>query len=161
MDATHFETALRPLLSRSAGYAFAMLRERKEAEDAVQQAALRAWERRGQIDDERPFKAWWFGILRNHCLDRLRARKRAPMSVALDRAELSEPADESALDRRALTAAMEQLPDGQRDVLRLRYFGEFSYQEISEILRIPSGTVMSRLHLARKALAQLIRTENA
>ncbi len=48
---------------------------------------------------------------------------------------------------------MEKLPETQREVLRLRYFGDLTYQEMAQVLDIPTGTVMSRLHLARKALA--------
>ena len=156
-----FERALRPLLRRSAGYAFSLLGERGDAEDAVQQAALRAWERRAQFDEQRPFRAWWYAILRNHCLDELRRRRRAPIAVSADDAGLSSPADESALDRHALAAAMEKLPDIQREVLQLRYFGELTYDELAQVLDIPRGTVMSRLHLARKALAGLMTTEES
>ena len=149
------------MLRRSAGYAFSLLGERGDAEDAVQQAALRAWERRAQFDEQRPFKAWWYAILRNHCLDELRRRRRAPIAVSADDAGLSSPADESALDRHALAAAMEKLPDIQREVLQLRYFGELTYDELAQVLDIPKGTVMSRLHLARKALAGLMTTEES
>ena len=156
-----FEQALRPLLRRSAGYACSLLGERRDAEDAVQQAALRAWERRDQFDEQRPFKAWWYAILRNHCLDELRRKRRAPIAVSADDAGLSSPADESALDRHALAVAMEKLPEVQREVLQLRYFGELTYDELAQVLDIPKGTVMSRLHLARKALAGLMTTEES
>jgi RNA polymerase sigma-70 factor (ECF subfamily) len=159
VEADAFERALRPLLRRSAAYAVSFLGDRRDAEDAVQQAALRAWDRRTQFDGQRPFKAWWFGVLRNHCLDQLRTRTRAPISVSCDDLDLSSPADEGALDRLALATAMEKLPVTQRDALQLRYFGDLTYQELAQVLEIPQGTVMSRLHLARKALAGLMRTE--
>ena len=161
MSPEAFERALRPLLRRSAGYAFLLLGERRDAEDAVQQAALRAWERRAQFDEQRPFKAWWFAILRNQCLDELRRKRRAPIAVSPEDAGLSSPADESALDRHALAVAMGKLPEFQRDVLQLRYFGELTYEEMAQVLDIPKGTVMSRLHLARKALAGLMTTEES
>ena len=161
MDADAFEAALRPLLRRSAAYAVSFLRDRKDAEDAVQQAALQAWRRRAQFDGERPFKGWWFAILRNHCLDELRAKNRAPTGVSCDDLDLSSPCDESVLDRLAISTAMEKLPEIQRDVLRLRYFGDLTYQELAQVLDIPQGTVMSRLHVARKALALLIMTEQS
>ena len=161
MSQEAFERALRPLLRRSAGYAFLLLGERSDAEDAVQQAALRAWERRAQFDEQRPFKAWWYAILRNYCLDELRRKRRSPIAVNPDDAGLSSPADESALDRHALAVAMQKLPEFQRDVLQLRYFGELTYEEMAQVLDIPKGTVMSRLHLARKALAGLMTTEES
>jgi len=161
VEANAFEGALRPLLRRSAAYAVSFLRDRKDAEDAVQQAALQAWHRRAQFDGQRPFKAWWFAILRNHCLDELRIRGRAPAAVGCDDLDLSSPADESVLDRLALATAMEKLPAMQREALRLRYFGDLTYQELAQVLEIPQGTVMSRLHLARKALAGLMATEES
>lgn len=161
MEADAFERALRPLLRSSAAYARSFLRERKDVEDVVQQAALRAWDRRAQFDGHRPFRAWWFAILRNQCLDELRTRRRAPEEASCDDSDLSSPADEGALDRLALRAAMAKLPDIHRDVLRLRYFGDLSYEELAQVLDIPKGTVMSRLHLARKALAALMTTEEA
>ena len=159
MEADAFEQAVRPLLRRGAAYAVSFLRERREAEDAVQQATLQAWQRRAQFDGRRPFKTWWFAILRNHCLDELRRQKRAPTAIGGDDADPSVPADESALDRLALETAMARLPEMQREVLQLRYFGDLTYQELAQVLDIPAGTVMSRLHLARKALATLMTTE--
>jgi RNA polymerase sigma-70 factor (ECF subfamily) len=97
--------------------------------------------------------------LRNHCVDALRAKRRAPTSVSFDDLDSSSPCDESAMDRLALGTAMGKLPAKHRDVLRLRYFGELSYQELADALSIPQGTVMSRLHLARNALAALIVRE--
>lgn len=159
MEADAFERALRPLLRRSAAYAVSFLGVRNDAEDAVQQSALQAWHRRAQFDTQRPFTPWWFSILRNHCLDQLRAKSRAPTTATCDGLDLSSPADESVLDRLALGTAMEKLPDIQRDILRLRYFGDLTYQELAQVLDIPQGTVMSRLHLARKALAALMMGE--
>ncbi|HEV2079166.1 MAG TPA: RNA polymerase sigma factor [Allosphingosinicella sp.] len=159
MEAAAFERDLRPLLHRSGAYAVSLLGSRKDAEDAVQQAALQGWQRRAQYDSERPFKAWWFAILRNYCLDELRRRKRAPLPITVEDANLSSPADESVLNRVAVERAMEKLPEMQREVLRLRYYGDLTYQEMGHVLGIPTGTVMSRLHLARKALAVLITAE--
>lgn len=159
MDVAVFERDLRPLLHRSGGYAASLLGDRKDAEDAVQQAALQAWQRRAQFDGQRPFKAWWFAILRNCCMDELRRRQRASSFVGDHDVDLSAPADESVLDRVALERAMEKLPEMQREVIQLRYFADLTYQELAQVLDIPTGTVMSRLHLARKALAVLITTE--
>ena len=79
--------------------------------------------------------------------------------MPIEHAGLTSPADESAVDRLLLQGAMARLPHTQREVLRLRYFGDLSYQELAHILEIPEGTVMSRLHLARKALALQLATE--
>lgn len=159
IDPASFTRALQPLLRRSAGYARSLLGGRADAEDAVQQAALQAWQRRAQFDPHYPFKAWWFAILRHHCLDQLRRSRRTPSAIAVDHVVVAVGPDEAALDRRSLETALARLPDAQREVLRLRYFAELSYQELALILDIPIGTVMSRLHLARKALAELVSAQ--
>jgi RNA polymerase sigma-70 factor (ECF subfamily) len=159
LDADAFTRRLRPLLRRSGGYAFSLLRGRREAEDAVQQSALKAWERRAQFNDQYPFQAWWFGILRHHCLDELRREKRGPNFADLDDTHCATGPEEGALDRILLDRALGSLPEMHREVLTLRYFSDLSYQELALVLNIPKGTVMSRLHLARKALASLIKTE--
>jgi RNA polymerase sigma-70 factor, ECF subfamily len=158
-DAGAYERALRPLLGQAGAYALAILRNRAEAEDAVQQAALKGWERLRQYDTERPFKGWWFAILRNCCLDFLRQAGTSRMQ-ALD--SIDPPAPEAEVfDDDRLVACLAQLSGLHREILQLRYFGELSYDEIADALDIPKGTVMSRLHLARKALALHFNKEDS
>lgn len=160
IGAADFSEALRPLLARSAGYALTLLGDRREAEDAVQQAALRAWERRAQFDVKRSFRAWWYAILRNQCLDELRRRARRPRRVDIDEVEASSGRSDTVHDRLVLASAMDRLAPQQSEILRLRYFGDLAYDELAQILDIPRGTVMSRLHLARKALGEAFRRED-
>lgn len=101
-DARSYDRVLRPLLGHAAGYARAMLGSRAEAEDAVQQAALKGWERIGQYDATRPFKAWWFAILRNCCIDALR-RAKVARTQPLDGVDPPAPAEPAAFDWRRLT----------------------------------------------------------
>ncbi len=68
------------------------------------------------------------------------------------------PPDEA--DWVALADALDKLSETHREILRLRYFGDLSYAELAEALGIPQGTVMSRLHLARKALAASMPKES-
>ncbi|MBI4581170.1 MAG: sigma-70 family RNA polymerase sigma factor [Planctomycetes bacterium] len=149
---------IEPLLGQAAGYARAILRNRTDAEDAVQQAALRGLERSGTFDPTRPFKGWWFTILRNCCIDTLRHRQ-AARTVAI---EGHEPVGETAGPGdswQVLANALAALSDEHREILRLRYFAGLAYRELASALDIPEGTVMSRLHLARKALARNMRLE--
>ena len=88
----------------------------------------------------------------------MRRRKRTPTGFSDELDNLSSPADESVLDRLALQKAMDTLPDTQREVLRLRYYGDLAYDEMAQVLDVPKGTIMSRLHLARKSLALAITT---
>ena len=160
MDAGAYERALRPLLGQAGAYAQALLRSRPEAEDAVQQAALKGWERLGQYDAARPFKGWGFAILRNCCLDALR-RAKTLRTQPLDGVDPPAPDRPEDFDWRRLTAGLAQLSEPHREILQLKYFGDLSYNEIAEALDIPKGTVMSRLHLARRALAEFIAQEDS
>jgi RNA polymerase sigma-70 factor (ECF subfamily) len=160
IDARAYERALRPLLGQAGAYARAMLRSRTEAEDAVQQAALKGWERIGQYDATRPFKGWWFAILRNGCLDALR-RAKAFRTVGLEGVDPPTPCEPEIFDWRRLVDGLAQLSEPHREILQLKYFAELSYDDIAETLAIPKGTVMSRLHLARKALAARIGKEQS
>jgi RNA polymerase sigma-70 factor, ECF subfamily len=146
-----YAKALEPLLGQAAGYARAVLRNRQDAEDAVQEAAFRGWQRFDTFDAGRSFKGWWFAILRNCCIDMLR-RSRAAATEPLEDRMASHVPDESG-DWERLAAGIAAISADHREILRLRYFGEMSYTELAEALGIPPGTVMSRLHLARKALA--------
>lgn len=120
---------------------------------------MRACERRAQFDADRSFKSWWFAILRHHCLDELRRHKRAPNPVGLADIHLATAPEENVLDRLALEAALTRLTDIHREVLSLKYFAELSYDELAITLDIPKGTVMSRLHLVRRALAGIMNAE--
>lgn len=146
------------LLAAAAGYARSILRDRHHAEDAVQQTALRGLERLRTYDEARPFKAWWFSILHNCCIDRLRTHK-GVRTVELDNIDTTDAAAADTPDWERLATCMEQLSADHREILRLKYFADLSYRELAESLSIPQGTVMSRLHLARKALAAKMSAE--
>ena len=159
MDARTYERELRPLLRQAAAFAHSILRNRADAEDAVQQAALRAWERIDRFDPSKPFKGWWFAVLRNCAID-ARRRRLLLRTESIEGVDLAaQPAPEDAhVD--AIDTAIARLSEMHREVLQLKYFGELSYDEIAEALAVPRGTVMSRLHLARKALATLVVRED-
>jgi RNA polymerase sigma-70 factor (ECF subfamily) len=163
-------TLLADALPRAYVAAFRLLRDRDEAHEACQEAATRALEHAGRYDSSRPFYPWFARIVRNHCLDRIAARKRqrpsdqseeladraslagrgAPFAAAsLADAEATLLASERA---RRVLAAIEELAPELRDVIELRHFQDASYEEIAAALEIPLGTVMSRLYRARSKL---------
>ncbi|HEY6456850.1 MAG TPA: sigma-70 family RNA polymerase sigma factor [Steroidobacteraceae bacterium] len=152
MDAERrYALLIEPLLGQAAAYARAILRDRENARDAIQEAALRGLERFRTFDTSRPFKGWWFAIVRNCCIDILR-RLAAAKTETLDEFRLPHPPGPDTADWEILGAAIESLSEQHREILRLRYFADLSYRELAEALGIAGGTVMSRLHLARKAL---------
>ncbi len=158
LAAPSFARLLTPHLPAATAFARTLLRHRADAEDAVQQAALRGLERFASYDPARPFKAWWFTILRNLCLDMLRRQKLQPRETLGD---IDPPAPETVaeFDWQALDDAILRLSEPHREILRLRYFADMGYRDLAETLGIPQGTVMSRLHLARLALRRQLTPE--
>jgi RNA polymerase sigma-70 factor (ECF subfamily) len=152
LSMAEYAALLEPVLPQSAAYARSILRNRAQAEDAVQQAALRGAENLATYDRTRSFKAWWFTILRHCCIDAMRLRKFAPLPA--DVADKSPDQQDRRENWEELAIALEKIPDEHAAILRLRYFGNLSYHDLAQSLDIPDGTVMSRLHYARKALAQ-------
>lgn len=122
-----------------------------EAEDAVQDAAARAWQRLDTLRDSASFAAWFTRILVNACRDRIRARRRQPVSLPLFVGVSPDPGfwtDE----RLTLLQTMGQLSAEHREVLALHYLADLSVAEIAERTGTRSGTVRSRLHYALQAL---------
>jgi RNA polymerase sigma-70 factor (ECF subfamily) len=127
------------------------------AEDAAQEAFIRAWEHLPGYQPRSPFRNWLYRIATNVALDVLRAEK---ATVDVDELSLASSAEglEAAVEkteraenvRRAVLA----LPPASRAVLVLREYEGLSYQEIAETLDIPMGTVMSRLSYARKLMLE-------
>ena len=134
--------------------AYRLLGTSDAARDACQEAAARALGAANRYDPTRPFYPWFYRILKNHCFDRIAARRR---TVAMEEVE---PSDHATAETRALAderaqrvvAGIAALDDDLREVIELRHFQDASYEEMAEIIEIPIGTVMSRLYRARKAL---------
>jgi RNA polymerase sigma-70 factor (ECF subfamily) len=130
-----------------------ILADRTEAEDAVQEALVLAWRGWPRLRDATRFDAWFDRILLNVCYERLRGRKRLRSEVLPG--ELAGTGTDPfgpAIARDVIGRALHALTPEQRIVIVLRYWRELSIEEISERLRIPSGTVRSRLHYALRTL---------
>ena len=143
-----------------------LLRNETEAEDAVQEAYLRACHRIKSLrgDDSR---AWLLAIVRNSCYDRLKqsaARVHQSLDDHTNLACENTINPESSLLRQeeidSLRRALENLPPHLREVLVLREFEEMSYRQIATAVEIPVGTVMSRLSRARQQLQQIVFAED-
>jgi RNA polymerase sigma-70 factor (ECF subfamily) len=150
-DCDVFQQWVQPLLEQAAGYAYSIVGNHADAEDAIQEALWKAYRGLHGYDRARPFKGWWFAIIRNCCLDLLHQRRARPRIVPVEQAH--KVAARSAEAAEPLREALAQLTPQQREILQLRYFGGCSYRDLAEALAIPAGTVMSRLHAARQALA--------
>jgi RNA polymerase sigma-70 factor, ECF subfamily len=166
--------ALRELVEKSAPriyrLALRVLGDPDEADDVVQETYIRAWERIDELRDPSAVMGWLSRIARNAARDRLRWWKRrrresfdeagAALAHLVAQADSAPPADEAlaaAETSAAVARAVAALPDKHRVVLLLREADGMSYEEIAESLGIAVGTVESRLHRARAALARRLR----
>ena len=152
-------------LDRAYRLASVILGNTIEAEDAVSDAALQAWRSRSRLREPDRFEAWFSRIVVNVCRDRLRVRRRTPIIEILP----ATPADEAGSDdfrdpvhlRDELERAFEGLSPDDRIVLSLRFWADLPVDAIGERLRIPAGTVKSRLHHAlarlRAAMTEEVR----
>lgn len=124
--------------------AMSMLRNEADAEDAMQTAVLKAYEKLAALKHEEYFRTWLIRILINVCRSQLRQQK-----LSSDLIEEPAASPHEAVEVRA---AVESLPLKIRQVVILYYSQQFTTKEIAEILRIPKGTVLSRLDKGRKLL---------
>lgn len=163
----------RALIHLDSAYSLALwlLRLPADAEDAVQDAAIKAYRAFDQLQGQ-DAKPWLLTIVRNVCYRRLQQRWRDGNVISLDEA-LSAPhgigdipsgghsPEQAAIgscERAALETALSQLPPVFREVIVLREIEELSYLEIADVIGAPVGTVMSRLSRARAVLRTQLRT---
>ena len=133
--------------------AWSILRNNADCEDALQDTALKAWEKRGRLRNECFFRSWITRILINTCYDTQRKQRR---SIPLD--EISEQAMTSAPDP-ALALALEALPEKLRLPLVLCYSEGMSYEEAADALRIPLSTLRGRIHRGKEQLRKELSAE--
>ena len=149
---SEFEAAI-PALRR---YAWSLLRNAEDADDLVQDSLVRAIERLTVDSEISAVRPWLFTIMHNLFVSRWRTVRRRREIVSSDTAETEElpvgPEQDGALARRDLLAGLDRLTDDQRQVLLLITVEGLEYREVAAILRVPVGTVMSRLSRARDNL---------
>ncbi len=163
--------------ARALGLARRILRDEDLARDALQEAFFKAYTHLDRFEGRSSFYTWLYRLVVNQCLDRKR-RDRSERLVDWPEGEGSEPVSSSGMPplagallhpttalhraelRRALDGALAKLGDDARRTLLLREVDGLGYAEIAEALGVPVGTVMSRLHYARRRVRALL-AENA
>ena len=148
-------------LDRAYRLAGLILGDALEAEDAVQDALLRAWRSTGSLRDVEGFQAWFDRILVNGCRDRMRRRKTLrfiPLDPTMDPAAAGDPFRAIA-ERDALLAGLKALDPDERVVVVLHYWADLSLEHIADRIGAPLGTVKSRLHRARGILRDLLSAD--
>lgn len=168
-DRERFQRDALPLLDSLYGAALRMTRNPADAEDLVQETMLRAYRSFDRFEEGTNLKAWLFRILTNAYINNYRKKQREPRKVSQDEVEefdlyrelknqddhYQETPETLVLDSLVdsdITEAIDELPEQFRMAVILSDLQGFSYAEMAEIMDVPMGTVMSRLHRGRKAL---------
>lgn len=147
------------------GLAFHTLRVTGEAEDVVQDSFLALWRQADRLDPDRGLRSYLLTIVHNKAVDRLRQRGRkheTPLDLDLPIGSAvgnPEEAAERLSDRETVRAALRDLPAEQRQAIELTYFGGLTINEAASRLRVPIGTVKSRLRLALSRLRSRLVTQ--
>jgi len=160
---TSFEEAMLPHLDAAHNLAKWLLRNEQDAQDVVQEAYLRAFRSFAGFRGSNG-RAWLLTIVRNTAYTLLKKNRSADLTTTFDEEihasghESASPAMilEHAEDAELIKNAMDELPAEFREILSLRHQESLSYNEIGEILKIPLGTVMSRLARARSKLKEFL-----
>jgi RNA polymerase sigma-70 factor (ECF subfamily) len=169
-DPARFAEQAMPYMSQLYAAALRMTRNPSDAEDLVQETYLRAYRGFEGFHDGTNLKAWLYKILTNTYINQYRAKKRRPEQVelddvedfyifrrlggleAVDAARSTETEVLESIPDAEVKAALEAIPEQFRMAVILADVEGFSYKEIAEILDVPIGTVMSRIHRGRRAL---------
>ncbi len=143
---THSESMLRA--------AFALLNNKEDAEDAVQDAFLKFIEKQPVFRDDEHEKAWLLRVTINISKNMLKSSRRKNLSVTEDI-----PAEDRGTGE--VLGCVMMLPEHYRTVIHLYYYEEYSIKEIASILKLPSATVGTRLSRARKLLRKIMEGDNS
>lgn len=144
---------------------YRMVRHRDDAEDLVEEAFIKGFRAIQTFETGRPFFAWLCKIAVNNAINFLKKERRGKMqpieqvehTLTAKHGDPVEMTEQKLLQER-IAASMAQLDDDDRTILILRIDKEFSYDEIANILKIPRGTVMSRLARARQKLRKIFKS---
>lgn len=157
-DRTAFDALYRRYARPVFGLALRRLGDRGRAEDAVQETFASIWRAAGSYKPERgPGAPWLYAVARNAIVDNGRTRREPPVEAGEEEADELTPADraESGWVAWRVHSALAELPENERTVIELAYWGGRSQSEIAELLHIPLGTVKTR---TRTGLARLADT---
>lgn len=156
--------------------AMRMTRNRADAEDLVQETFVKAWRSSSTFQEGTNLRAWLFRIMTNTFINKYNAQQRRPQETELDEVEelflfrrlgafdqskMSSSAEDQLLEfftDDEVKTAIEELPEMFRIPVLLSDVDGFAYKEIAEMLDVPIGTVMSRLHRGRKMMQKLLYT---
>lgn len=163
-DKRAFQELVELLMKPAYYHALAILNNHEDAVELSQRAFIRTWTYRKRIDPGRPFYTWFYTVLKNLCLNHHRNQSRRKETAWSRVDSWIEP--ESSLnpsegvlkkeEHRLLQESLEKLDVADRELIVMKDLENYRYKDISEVLGIPPGTVMSRLYNARKRLKTIL-----
>lgn len=171
-DAAEFTRLFEEQINSLYSMALRMTRNQLDAEDLLQETAMRAYRYFNKFDRGTNFRAWIYRILTNNYINVYRKKKKAPTSVEIDSVsfkleekggtywddlqERNSGFSYSDIFDDEVSQAIDKLPDEYKIVVLLADVDELSYKEIADVIERPIGTVMSRLHRGRKMLQKML-----
>ncbi len=172
-DVEAFERLIESVKLLVINTAYQYLKDYEDALDCSQEVFIKAYRNMASYRENSAFSTWIYQITKNQCIDMLRRNKTTNLSIEesmededapeiqLSAPESQQPENNAIRNRQIETVrrAIDQLPDKLREVCVMRDIQELSYQEISELLDIPEGTVKSRLNSARIKLRKILEKQ--
>ncbi|MEO0293377.1 MAG: sigma-70 family RNA polymerase sigma factor [candidate division WOR-3 bacterium] len=154
-DIEAYEMLVKKYMKKAYNVALYFTKNPADAWDISQEGFISAWKGIKNFDTKSPFSPWLYTIIKNKALAKLKKEKREVIEEELP---LKIASPEENLEKKEeimkLKEALLKLDEEKRQIIYLRHYAEMSYKEISIVLNLPIGTVMSRLYYARKALLE-------
>lgn len=154
-DAQAYQQIVKKYMQTAYYIALGFVHNHQDALDLSQESFIKAFRKIKNFDAGRPFFPWFYRILKNLCIDHFK-RIRRRMEIPLEESYFLIQDREDKEMKEAMWQGIEKLPFEQKEIIILRYFREYSYEEIAEITGKPIGTVMSSLYYAKKKLKDIV-----
>lgn len=151
-DVEAFEAILGPSITPAHRYASALLHDPNLAEDAVQEASVRAWRKLGRLRVGSPFQPWFLGIVARQCHDQMRGRWWRMIRMPHAEGMRSDLPEDAALRRAALREALGELTERERQVLILRLYLDLSWSDVASVVGLTEAGARTRYYRALERL---------
>ncbi|HZX11067.1 MAG TPA: RNA polymerase sigma factor [Acidobacteriota bacterium] len=131
------------------------MKKQQISEKEARKAFIRAFYKIKKYDMNKAFYPWFYKLLKNLCMDYLR-RRHIKSDIPIEKMSVFEDTNKNLELTNELWKGIEKLPFAQREVIILKYFHQYSYKEIAQVLQKPEGTIMSSLYYAKKKLNEIL-----
>jgi RNA polymerase sigma-70 factor, ECF subfamily len=151
-DVDAFEAILEASITTAHKYACALLHDPSLAEDAVQEASVRAWRKLGRLRAGSSFQPWFLGIVARQCRDQMRGRWWRMIRLPHPEVRRSDLPDDAALRRAALREALGELTERERQILILRLYLDLTWNDVSSVVGLTEAGARTRYYRALERL---------